>query len=581
MLGSLGGVIALVFLVFRSDLNTLEFCGILLAASIALARPNWGNRAFSRIEGCLAVLARHRVLAVGLVGVLAMVLRLSILPIAPIPEPVVSDEFSHRLLGETLALGRLSNPTHPMWAHLETIHVIQKPTYASMYLPGQGLFLALGIVLTGIAWIGVLFTAALLSMAICWALQGWLPPGWALFGGLLAVLRFGLFSYWVNSYWGGAVGAIGGALVIGSWPRIRRRTRVAPALLLALGLVLLAITRPFEGLIVCVPVAVAMGAWLNRLKASERRMAARRIVLPIASVLLLAGAGLAYYNLRVTGEALRVPYTVNQQTYGWPLTLPWFQPQPRTHATQAMHDYYLSEVRLHEKLSNFKDHLVLNFSDGVMLWTFFVGPALTVFLAFLPRVLRDRRIRLPLAMVAAGVAALAIEQSRYPHYFAPATAALFILLLQAARHMRAAGERSRPALLALLRYVPVIAVLVVSARAAVPALRSRDSAMGHYLSWCCGKPGNLERARIVSDLTRTPGQHLILVSYGPQHSPMYEWVYNEPDIDRAKVVWAREMGPAADQELLQYFSNRQVWRLTVNDDSQPPTLQPTTERAAR
>ena len=180
MLGSLGGVIALVFLVFRSDLNTLEFCGILLAASIALARPNWGNRAFSRIEGCLAALGRRRVFAVGLAGVLAIVLRLSILPIAPIPEPVVSDEFSHRLLGETLALGRLSNPTHPMWAHLETIQVIQKPTYASMYLPGQGLFLALGIVLTGIAWIGVLFTAALLSMAICWALQGWLPPGWAI-----------------------------------------------------------------------------------------------------------------------------------------------------------------------------------------------------------------------------------------------------------------------------------------------------------------------------------------------------------------------------------------------------------------
>jgi len=124
--------------------------------------------------------------------------------------------------------GSLTQRT-PCGMHFETFQVNMVPTYVSKVLSAQGSSWRLAKCCSGIRFWGVLLSSALMCAAICWMLQGWMPPSWALLGGILAVIRLGTFCYWANSYWGGAVAALGGALVLGALPRIKEKQRVRDA----------------------------------------------------------------------------------------------------------------------------------------------------------------------------------------------------------------------------------------------------------------------------------------------------------------------------------------------------------------
>ena len=62
--------------------------------------------------------------------------------------------------------------------------------------------------------------------------------------------------------------------------------------------------------------------------------------------------------------------------------------------------------------------------------------------------------------------------------------------------------------------------------------------------------------------------HLVIARYAPDHNVLEEWVYNRADIDGSAIVWARDMGNAANRELIAYYAARQparkVWRMDAD-----------------
>jgi hypothetical protein len=601
------------------SLYVLELVVTLLSLLLAFRAPQISLPVYSATLRHLRRIARHPYLSALLVAALPLLLRFVLLPWIPAPQPQIQEEFSYLMGADTFAHGRLANPTHPMAVFFDNIQLIQTPHYASARPPGQAVILCLGEVLFGMPWLGVYLSVGLMCGAFYWMLRAWTRPAWALLTAVLFAIRFGIFTYWTNSYWGGSVIALGSALVVGALPRLLSRQRIRDAWWFGAGCCLLASTRPFEGLALVLPAAIVLVAWWIRSEDwTERRFRLVRTLLPISVMLFGFFAWLAYDNFASTGHAAVSAYQLwrHQQSvvpsFLWqPLrkTVPiYYSLQTRQFNTvwemsywNRLHQNFALEIlRVAERPIQFlqiylRPLLLLPFlaplllrkdrqpsasrsivTDGLFiaigLLAILLGhsfPVTLIWYAWAAWMLAHARLkpglRLVLVMLLCGAFCSLLTTFHMPTYEAPFVAPAFVLVAVGMRSLatwrrRAGTGRAMAVNLSLgcgllFLVCTLLAVFHVHVDGESP------------FNWSSYENRLEARAAAQRFLEQQPGQQLAIVRYGPDHDVLYEWVWNLAEIDRQKVIWARELKPTWNVQLLRHYPERKVW--LIEPDAAP------------
>ena len=296
-----------------------------------------------------------------------------------------------------------------------------------------------------------------------------------------------------------------------------------------------------------------------------------RVVAPVLIVLVLTGGAMGYYFWRVTGSPFHIPYFVNVESYKPVPYFPWqaMRALPDYHH-QVIEDHYLGwEFSQYQFAREHPGRLAGKKAWGII--RFFLGPLLimpvvALLLAkrwrFFSSLTKPSKTRLLLFLSALSLVGVALPVVFFPHFVAPMAPALYALVMMAMRHLRLWQWHNRPVGRQMVRSVPVMAVAILVLHVSGLVLKLGPSVPSE----------DFGRSGILAQLQGCPGGQLVVVQYAPNHNADDEWVYNDADIDAAKVVWARDMGALANEELIRYFRDRRVWLLEA--DQSPPKLLP-------
>jgi hypothetical protein len=272
-----------------------------------------------------------------------------------------------------------------------------------------------------------------------------------------------------------------------------------------------------------------------------------------------------FQNHAVTGSWTTLPEALSQYQYGVPASLT-FQPHVTPHrdlTPQQQMDYRMQRGFRGEKPETLITYLQ-RLEYRVRFYRFFFLPPLYVSLIFFLFRLREYRF---LWIAIAGLL-FALGTNFFPafqlHYVAAITC-LFILMsitgLETIGRSSIGGEHTG------LDAMRLLLALCAAHFIFWYGLHLADrwdvsAAIRRFETWDAINHGNPERRVSVNrKIEAIPGKLLVFVRYGPRHIFQDEWVYNAADIDSARVVYARDLGTDADEELRRYYPEREVWLL--------------------
>jgi hypothetical protein len=486
------------------------------------------------------------------------------------PVPSVHDDFGHLLIAETFLQGRISNPTPPSAESLQTFHELVYPRYAAKFPIGTGAILALGHVVFGVYCAGIWLSAGFACSAITWMLLGHFKKNFALLFGMLSALHPYWQTGWSQNFTNGwlAVGAM--SLIVGGLLRIRGRTvwgdkvdpsAWRPALVIAIGVVFGIFTRPYETVVVTSILGIPLLARI--ISAGWYRVPKWWLhAAPGLSVLAIGIVFQAYINHSVTGSWRKLPYQLHEEQYGVAPVFVWQKP----HAPSLGHRY-LEQTKFHDGWSmdayragsdwqGYANLLWKRSMHAYHHWGWFFA-CTPLALVILPR---ERRVFAVYFLAGIGGLCLINFVPWVATYYVASLLPIAILLtaLAARRAMqwfaRRANLRVSHDRLGALVLGAMLACQAVWLCQATSALAQNPLLLDN--AWA------FQRRDVVRELDSIPGEHLVMVRYHPDHTPLHEWVYNSHDPSLSKIVWARwsqDLYP----EIIRDYPNRKIWILDV------------------
>jgi hypothetical protein len=559
LLSNVGGEVVARVGIYEAWQLPLTLLTLLIAALIT----KYPIGLFAEFENLVSRIARRPYLSAALIAVAAASARLALSPFLGTPQPVVPDEVSMIFQAKTYLTGHFANHVN-LLPNFQPLFVNIKPTYVSIYPVLRSIPMFIGLFLGIGVWGGVLLSMVALTVAVYWMVREWMNAKYAFIAAFIVIIRYGLFSLWVNSYWGGAFTALGGVFLLGGFKAVRSRRNLASGAMVGLGVVILMSTRPYEGLVYAAPFGAALIIQFIRSRGRERESLIPAGV--AAALVVAAGVSLSLAdNQAATGDWKVSPYVLYIQAQHLPVFLVQGPNPPEAQPGYAQRLDLATATGFYNRRETWAGILTAEKFRFRNYWNFYIGFALLI-----PFVLGIYALRREPTVLLAGAllsVALSLGTFDFAHYAAPGFGFVILAVMEGFRSLRQWRPWGYPYGLSLSRVLPLALVLGSVIPLSVALTGSPRLIYGVDFTTstpCCWLRPRSFHIVVANELDRYEGKNLVIVSDGPNATKEF-LVSNDPDIDNEKTIWAND-DPEFNQLAIDRYRDRRAWRLGWLDD---------------